>query len=314
MQDDYIRSRGFALTLARRAVDDLRRDQFRQLRNYVDLCQALASKSRFNAFFAQAQQVLERAESLYDSLLQTLLEQVDGERLCNFGVNFGAGGIVYGAARLKEEIERTGQPGAWLNTANCASAGLEEAVCRAEEAGKYVWVLYAQDAASAAKGVALADAHPYSAFVLMASPAVFDAMPEDSFDRASNLNLGLLLPGPVLDEESRDISRRMRERKLLFGFAVPVAESAAQRAMDPEWLQELSRWAPLCLYVRKPDMSSATARQLREAVIAHRTESASPLLLLEWDGDLQAVNQGISDRVVVGAPVDAEAPFPFSRG
>lgn len=108
MQDDYIRSRGFALTLERRAVDDLRRDQFRQLRNYVDLCQALASKSRFNDFFAQAQQVLERANSLYDSLLQTLLEQVDGERLCNFGVNFGAGGIVYGAARLKEEIERTG--------------------------------------------------------------------------------------------------------------------------------------------------------------------------------------------------------------
>lgn len=38
MQDDYLRSRGFALTLARRAVEDLRRDEFRQLRNYVDLC------------------------------------------------------------------------------------------------------------------------------------------------------------------------------------------------------------------------------------------------------------------------------------
>lgn len=137
MQDDYIRSRGFALTLARRALDDLRRDQFRQLRNYVDLCQALAYRSRFNNFFSQAQQVLQRADSLYDALFQTLLDQVEGERLCTFGVNFGAGGIVYGAARLKEEIERTGRPGAWLNTANCASPGLEEAVCRAEEAGKY---------------------------------------------------------------------------------------------------------------------------------------------------------------------------------
>lgn len=51
MQDEYIRSRGFALTLARRAVDDLRRDQFRQMRNYVDLCQALAQKSRYKGFF-----------------------------------------------------------------------------------------------------------------------------------------------------------------------------------------------------------------------------------------------------------------------
>lgn len=65
MQDDYIRSRGFALTLARRAVNDLRRDEFRQLRNYVDLCQALAQKTRYSGFFAKAQQVLQRADSLY---------------------------------------------------------------------------------------------------------------------------------------------------------------------------------------------------------------------------------------------------------
>lgn len=313
MQDDYIRSRGFALTLARRALDDLRRDQFRQLRNYVDLCQALAYRSRFNDFFSQAQQVLQRADSLYDALFQTLLDQVEGERLCTFGVNFGAGGIVYGAARLKEEIERTGRPGAWLNTANCASPGLEEAVCRAEEAGKYVWILYAQDEAAAARGRAIAGAHPFSAFVLVAPPAVFNAMPENSFDDCCNLNLGILLPGLALDEEARNAAQWMRARKLFFGFAMPVEESAVEQAVDPRWLRELSRWSPLCLYTRESGMSKQAAQRLREAVIAHRTQSAEPLLLLEWEGDLQAINYGISDHAVVGAPVDAEAPFPFSR-
>lgn len=61
-------------------------------------------------------------------------------------------------------------------------------------------------------------------------------------------------------------------------------------------------------------MSKQAAQRLREAVIAHRTQSAEPLLLLEWEGDLQAINHGISDHAVVGAPVDADAPFPFSRG
>ncbi len=128
MQDDYIRSRGFALTLARRAVDDIRRDEFRQLRNYVDLCQALAQKTRFNGFFTQAQRVLQRADSLYYALIQSLLERVDAEHLCAFGVNLGVGGVVYGATRLKEEIERTGKPSAWINTANCAAIQLEEAM------------------------------------------------------------------------------------------------------------------------------------------------------------------------------------------
>lgn len=314
MQDEYTRSRGFALTLARRAVDDLRRDRFRQLRNYVDLCQALAKKSRYNEFFSRAQEVLQRADSLYDSLIQTLLDQVDGERLCGFGVNFGAGGIVYGAARLKEEIERTGCPGAWLNTANCASAGLEEAVSRAEEAGKYVWILYAEDAVAAARGAALAKAHPFSAFALVAVPRVFNAMPADAFDDCCNLNLGVLLPGMHLDEEVCLAAQRMKERRLLFGFSVLVDDASVARAVDPQWLEELSRWAPMCMYARKPDMSEAAARDLRKAVIALRTESAAPLLLLEWDGDLQAVNRGISDHAVVGAPVDAQASFPFSRG
>lgn len=314
MQDEYIRSRGFALTLARRAVDDLRRDRFRQLRNYVDLCQALAQKSRYNEFFSQAQEVLQRADSLYDSLIQTLLEQVDGERLCGFGVNFGAGGIVYGAARLKEEIARTGRPGAWLNTANCVSAGLEEAVCRAEEAGKYVWVLYAEDTTAAARGAELAKAHPYSAFVLIAAPRVLNAMPADSFDKCRNLNLGILLPEMNLDQDACMAAQRMRERNLLFGFAVLVDDATAERAVDPQWLEELSRWAPICMYARKPDMSEAAARNLRKTVIALRTESTAPLLLLEWDGDLQDVNRGISDQAVVGAPVDDMASFPFSRG
>lgn len=314
MQDDYIRSRGFALTLARRAADDLRRDRFRQLRNYVDLCQALASKSRFNDFFSQAQQVLERADTLYDALLQTLLDQVEGERLCTFGVNFGAGGVVYGAARLKEEIERTGRPGAWLNTANCASPGLEDAVCRAEEAGKYVWVLYAADTESAARGIAVAKAHPFSAFALLAPPAVFNAMPEESFSDACNLNLGLLLPGLTLDKDTRKAVQFMRERKLLFGLAMPVGDATVEQAVDPLWLEELSRWAPLCLYAREPGISEAAAGKLREAVVHHRTESAAPLLLLEWDGDLQAVNRGISDYAVVGAPLNDKDTFPFSCG
>lgn len=314
MQDDYIRSRSFALTLARRAADDLRRDRFRQLRNYVDICHALASKSRFNDFFSQAQQVLERADTLYDALIQTLLDQVESERLCNFGVNFGAGGVVHGAARLKEEIERTGCPGAWLNIANCASSGLEEAVCRAEEAGKYAWVLYAEDQESAAKSLAVAKTHPFTAFVLLAPPAVFNAMPEDAFSDCCNLYLGLLLSGLALDEDTRHAVQFMRERKLLFGFAMPVGDATVEQAVDPLWLEELSRWAPICLYAREPGISELAAKKLRESVVLYRTESAAPLLLLDWDGDLQAVNRGISDHAVVGAPLDDRDSFPFSCG
>lgn len=313
MQDDYIRSRGFALTLARRAVDDIRRDEFRQLRNYVDLCQALAQKTRFNGFFTQAQQVLQRADSLYYALIQSLLERVDAEHICAFGVNLGVGGVVYGATRLKEEIERTGKPSAWINTANCAAIQLEEAMTQAEQAGQYVWVLYAQDAQALQKAVILTKQHPFAAFLLVAVPEVIAAVPADLFDGCHNLSIWLLLPAPVLDQETVEVASSLRNHKLLFGLAILLDEKSVKQAMDPCWLEQMAECVPFCLYARTPDMNSDTAQQLRSRVVRSRTESATPLLVFDWDGDLSAINKRISGQAVVGAPVEAHLPFPFSR-
>lgn len=313
MQDDYLRSRGFALTLARRAVADLRRDEFRQLRNYVDLCQALARKTRYNGFFTQAQQVLQRADSLYYSLIRRLLDQVDTEHLCVFGVNFGVGGVVYGASCLKEEIEQTGQPSAWLNTANCASPDLEEAVSKVEKAGRYVWMLYAQDIESLQRAVTVAKNHPFSAFLLVVIPELIGMIPLERFDECRNLSIWLLLSSPALSQQAVAAANALREHKLLFGFAVLLEEKTAEQVTDPAWVREMARWCSFCLYARMPGMKAETARKLRSSVVRSRTESAMPLLVFDWDGDLRAVNRGISEQAVVGAPVDAELPFPFAR-
>lgn len=313
MQDDYIRSRGFALTLARRAVDDLRRDEFRQLRNYVDLCQALARKTRYNGFFTQAQQVLQQADSLYYSLIRCLLDRVDAEHLCIFGINFGVGGVVYGATHLKEEVEQTGQPSAWLNTANCASCKLEEAVCQAEQTGRYVWVLYAQNAEAVQKAVTVAKKHPFSAFLLVAAPELLRLVPLVWFDECRNLSIWLLLPAPVMEPVTAEAAESLREHRLLFGFAVLLNEQTAERATDPEWLRQMACWSCFCLYARMPQTGEQVTQQIHGHVQQSRTESATPLLVFDWDGDLYAVNRKISEQAEVGTPVDAELPFPFVR-
>ena len=49
---DYNSTRSFTMTLAHRAVGDIRRGGFRQLRNYVDMCATLAKKPQQQDFFA----------------------------------------------------------------------------------------------------------------------------------------------------------------------------------------------------------------------------------------------------------------------
>lgn len=313
MQDEYIRSRGFALTLARRAVDDLRRDGFRQLRNYVDVCQALAQKTRYNSFLVRTQQALQQADSLYYALIQSLLDRVDGEHLCTFGINFGVGGVVYGATHLKEEVERTGRQSAWLNTANCASCKLEEAICQAEQAGRYIWVLYAQDVSALQNAVITAQKHPFSAFLLVAIPELIRSAPLIWFAECRNLSIWLLLSAPVMEPVTTETAASLYGHRLLFGFAVLLNEKNAEQAMDPEWLQEMAGWSSFCLYARMPGTGEQVIQQIHSQVEQSRTASAVPLLVFDWDEDLHAINQKISEKAVVGAPVDPELPFPFVR-
>ena len=99
---DYNSTRSFTMTLAHRAVGDIRRGGFRQLRNYVDMCATLAKKPQQKDFFAYAQKALQRTDSCYYSLIHRLLDLVDEDRICTVGVNMGFGGLIYGASEQKK--------------------------------------------------------------------------------------------------------------------------------------------------------------------------------------------------------------------
>lgn len=101
---DYNSTRSFTMTLAHRAVGDIRRGGFRQLRNYVDMCATLAKNQQQKDFFAYAQKALQRTDSCYYSLIHRLLDSVDEDRICTVGVNMGFGGLIYGASELKSRL------------------------------------------------------------------------------------------------------------------------------------------------------------------------------------------------------------------
>ena len=92
---DYNSTRSFTMTLAHRAVGDIRRGGFRQLRNYVDMCATLAKKPQQKDFFAYAQKALQRTDSCYYSMIHRLLDSVEEDRICTVGVNMGFGGLIY---------------------------------------------------------------------------------------------------------------------------------------------------------------------------------------------------------------------------
>lgn len=307
---DYASTRCFTMTLAHRAVDDIRRGGFRQLRNYVDMCAALAAKPRYKAFFAYAQKALERTDSCYYSLIQRLLDTVEEDRICTVGVNLGFSGLIYGASRMKQQSEEDGEPFSWITAARCGDPALCEAVPQAEARGSFVWLLDATQT-DPRQAAPLAAANPQSAFGVLADPQGLTPEAIDALYPCENLAVLPLLPGPAISDEAAAAVRELRRRKMLYAPAVLLDDAAAQTALAPDWLACLAQETLFCLYARRPGLAAESSRRLRRGIVDSRMETGTPILLLDWEEDVHLINRTLSPRAVVDRLLPEGCSFPL---
>lgn len=308
---DFKGSRGFALTLAHRAAEDIRRDGFRQLRNYVDLCETLVRQPKIKRFFAYAQKTLEETDTLYYSLICHLVNQVNEDILCTWGINFLLGGLLFGGNRAKAEAEATGQPVSWLRVGVCADPNLPQAVSHAEEEERFAWVLYLDSKTPKETVLDLAIEHPYSAFVVLAQPEQLDRETVAALSRCRNLAVGILLQEVKLPQAAQQAVRQMKKCRMLYGLAVLLDDASAAKALDRQWLELASENALFCLYARAPGMKAEVSQKLRQDLVRGRGEQQHRLLVLDWEEDLAAINHSICPQAAV-AGVALEGPaFPL---
>ena len=310
---DYNSTRSFTMTLAHRAVGDIRRGGFRQLRNYVDMCATLAKKPQQKDFFAYAQKALQRTDSCYYSLIHRLLDSVDEDRICTVGVNMGFGGLIYGASEQKKQADVDGKPIAWVTAARCGDERLTEIVPKAAKHGNYVWLLDALGT-DPAQVVPLAKANPQSAFGLLAEPATLTEECVDALAACRNLVVMPLLQTPELTTEACRAARRLKAHKMFYALTVLVEDATADEVMQDDWLESIAQETLFCMCARKPGMSDETSHKLRRSIVDGRMETGKPVLLLDWDGDVKYLNERISEHMTFGSTLPEGYAFPLQLG
>ena len=310
---DYNSTRSFTMTLAHRAVGDIRRGGFRQLRNYVDMCATLAKKPQQKDFFAYAQKALQRTDSCYYSLIHRLLDSVDEDRICTVGVNMGFGGLIYGASEQKKQADVDGKPIAWVTAARCGDERLTDIVPKAAKHGNYVWLLDALGT-DPAQVVPLAKANPQSAFGLLAEPATLTEECVDALAACRNLVVMPLLQTPELTTEACRAARRLKAHKMFYALTVLVEDATADEVMQDDWLESIAQETLFCMCARKPGMSDETSHKLRRSIVDGRMETGKPVLLLDWDGDVRYLNEHISEHMTFGSVLAEGESFPLQLG
>lgn len=308
MRNELESTRSFALTLAHRAVQDIRHDGFRQLRNYVDMCAILAKRDSQKRFFDYAQKLLERTESLYYTLVHRLLAEVDEDIICNVGINLGVDSIIYGASRIRKEGRHDVS---WCNVAIADAPGLDEAITAAEKASSYTWALYLSRPLTE-QTVRIMRSHPFSAFFIIADPVMFTPEAAALLGSCVNAVELLFLHEPEITPEACDAVRTLRERKMFFGFLVELDEENGGQALQPDWLDVLAQYSLFCIYSRKPNMTEETSQTLHTEIVRSREEVVQvPIFLLDWEMDLRQVSDLLTPDAAVGRCLPEGEVFPL---
>ena len=234
------------MTLAHRAVGDIRRGGFRQLRNYVDMCSSLAKRPQQKDFFAYAQKALQRTDSCYYSLVHNLLDTVDEDRLCTVGVNMGFGGLIYGASEMKKQADVDGKPFSWITAAHCGDPALPALVAAAEKKGSFVWVLDATEG-DPSEAASLAKAFPKCAVGVLAAPEALT--PDRVAQLAECLNVVVLplLQSPELTPDVCHAARALKAKQMLYMLTVLVDDTCAEEALQDDWMESVAQEARLCM-------------------------------------------------------------------
>lgn len=311
MAVEYSSTRSFTLTLAHRAVEDIRRGGFRQLRNYVDMCATLAKKPQQKDFFAYAQAALQRTDSCYYSMIHNLLDSVEDDRICTVGVNLGFGGLIYGASKMKVQADADHAPFSWVQVAVCGDAALAERVPAAAKQGSFVWVLDATRG-NPADAAALALANPESVFGILAEPETLTPACIEALLPCMNIVVLPLLHTPELTPEACLAARALKKHRMMYMLTVQAGEDEIDSILQPDWVESIAQESLFCMISRRGDVTPETSKQLRSGIVAGRLEIGLPVLMLDWEGDIRYLNRHISEYAVLGNHLPAGYTFPLN--
>lgn len=250
-------------------LQDSRSSPRRLARNLVDISLNFA-KGRFQKrFLSDAQEMLKNPESAYYELVSDQIANVDRKHMVTFGMNLGYNGCTVGAKRIREiEAEQN------LNIPWSLSLLLDrerllinpDSYCRIIEQGRkigiYVYLFFLHDE-NADLCLPLIENYPNCAFGIFLQNCTFSDAYLEKLQKCGNAMTVI-----YADEAAPESCQRLREKRLLYGFAFLHARDSC---------------------------SLQTQNEIYQHVLAVRSEQKHPILYMELRQDIYQIDEIISD-------------------
>lgn len=280
-------------------IKNMQADSHRAVRRLADLGNQFA-KGRFQAeIFSLFQRLLAREDSPYYDMIDRLLTNTDAAAIKRFGINAGYNGWTYGASLLRQKKAETGIEHPWFLTFSWkpyASGGLtlqdiSSLITENKKNGTYCYDIRVRESLSDDVSIfRLFSKFPDCAFVLDLSDTDCQFTEKQLSEIKNCTNLMPLLPGE--SEGCEELAAALLKQKSLFAVSCHYEDENIDDSFAAELVEELLSYGSviICLIADKR-CSAESRKKVSDFVLNARMEQKFPAILLEWDSDMERVNQ-----------------------
>lgn len=211
-------------TIVKNTLRDIKDSPERSTRNLVDMALHF-SEGRFQRdFFKVAQTMLKNDNSPYYYLIQDTVQNVNTEKLLQFGMNLGYNSCTVGAKKIREIEEKEQYNIPWIISFHlCTQQFLHNqesyhsVISDGESLGIHAWMLSVPSLPH--EVLPLIQDHPDSAFALFCTP---QEITMSFLETASDINNLMLVI--QYEDDIADVCNQLREMGLLYSIYYPYTQ------------------------------------------------------------------------------------------
>jgi hypothetical protein len=287
-----------------KAIDDMKSDAKRSIRNLIDLGLLFSKSENQKHFFNAAQEVISNPRNAYHSLAARTIADVNNDTIKKTGLNLGYSSLIYGANKLRKRQEFSDDPLPWLLIFEIYDSGSEsfdqmkQFIAEGRELGIYSYIICPHKTKDVVTICEVAKCFDDCLFALSVSSALISDRSAGVIGDTHNMMVSVKVSGSdFCSKNDENVFRMLKQNRCLFGFHTVYNDANMEQVTSSDYIHSaIGHGNTFGIYIPDEGVSDRCKAAMYEFACGVRGINGQPLIAIEWVQDMQY----ISERILSG--------------
>ncbi|HPY63254.1 MAG TPA: hypothetical protein PL100_02000 [Bacillota bacterium] len=284
-----------------KAIDDMKSDAKRSLRNLIDLGLFFSKGENQINFLNTAKEVISNPTNPYHSLIARMVADINNETIKKAGLNFGYSSLIYGANKLRKRREVFADPLPWLLIFNVYESSSEtfdlmkKIIAVGRKSGIYSYIVCPNKPQDVEAVCEVAQSFDDCLFVMSLSSEQISEHSAEIVGNTINMIVSVKVSGSEFcNKKDENTFHMLKKNHCLFGFQISYNDSNIEQVAVAEYIDSAVNCGnTFGVFIADEVASEKCQAAMYKFACEVRGVNGQALIAIEWIQDMQYVSERI---------------------